>query len=563
MIIFNDHIANITDLTFSKDDLKLFSCAADGAVYEWSVNRQNANRVNDFVMRGVPATHVAVSTSGKYIFATFESEALNQNKYNKSLNRSMSRQNSEWLEENTAQHTERKGGLLMRADSLGGTGGFGRTISNSSDQQTPADRKTPANRSHLAMWKNGILSPNADEILDLLTPVTAIAFGKLDGREGYEIVILGLVTGEIVISMLPVPVKVYVHAPKKYTHISTDVRYLSIASVPTNESTNSPIYPGMRNAPAKIHSSSPYDPDEVDSDNDEYNGLGNHSAMGNSLQGEEHTHAISGTGSYQVNAASERAGTSTLTSLIYDESLCRILALHEGTVAKVLVSASGLWIWSCGVDGCIFMINTNLKAKDQVDVLEAISNENHISLTDKMMLKTQQNRLEDKESLLEEMAKEKKHSIHQLEVQREKEKKLLEDTMAREISKRDDIIVQGRNELQAHQKKTMETINSLHTSYKQQLAELEVVYEKKLAHETIYIQNMKQAYDEYVTHIRFDLEGYQKKAQIKEEKLIHEKEEIIEETEKQKKLLLEYTDYIGERHREVLKSLTEAHDEQK
>jgi hypothetical protein len=66
-----------------------------------------------------------------------------------------------------------------------------------------------------------------------------------------------------------------------------------------------------------------------------------------------------------------------------------------------------------------------------------------------------------------------------------------------------------------------------------------------------------------VTHIRYDLEGYQKKAQIKEEKLLSEKEEIIEETEKQKKLLLEYTDYIGERHREVLKVLTESHDEQK
>jgi len=106
-------------------------------------------------------------------------------------------------------------------------------------------------------------------------------------------------------------------------------------------------------------------------------------------------------------------------------------------------------------------------------------------------------------------------------------------------------------------------MNSLHASYQTQLSELEVVYEKKLAHESLYIQNMKQAYDEYVTHVRFDLDGYQKKAALKEERLVHEKEEILEETEKQKKLLLEYTDYIGERHREVLQILTEAHDEQK
>jgi WD40 repeat protein len=601
MMIFTDHIATVTDLTFTRDDLKLFSCALDGTVYEWNIDRTSTGRVNDYVMRGVPATHVCTSPSGKYIFATFESDAggpggAGGRGYNKSLNRSMSRQNSEWLDENTnavvnQQATERgkSGILLMRADSMGGGGAgsggagqtgtpglLGRTTSNSSDQQTPgADRGKP-NRSHLVMWKNGSLAPNTEEILDLLVPITSLAFGRLDGREGHEIVVLGLLTGEVVISLLPLPLKILNQSPKKFppSHGGGG------ASVPTNDSTLGSMT--KKTTALKRYPSTPYDPDEVDSDAEDSSlphlggglsltGNGNSTTMSyQAAPGDENTNASTGSPTSLYHAVgnlsitgSGGGGGSEKPSLTYDETLCRVLTLHEGSVTKVLVSSSGLWIWSCGVDGCLFMLNTNLKAKDQTDVLEALSNENHITLTDKHMLLTQQNRLDDKETLLEELAKEKKHSLHQVEVQREKEKKLLEETMAREISKRDDIIVQGRHELQSQQKKMTDTINTLHHDYQQQLSELEVVYEKKLAHETVYIQNMRQAYDEYVTHIKYDLEGYQKKAQIKEEKLLHEKEEIIEETEKQKKLLLEYTDYVGERHREVLKVLTESHDEQK
>jgi hypothetical protein len=594
--------------------------------------------VNDFVLKGVPATHVAVSYSGKYIFATFETEMTGllgalgggtgtggggwggggNGKYNKALNRSLSRQNSnsEWgMGDDSPASLPR----LMRGDSTGGTGQgaggmggglLGRTSSNSSDQQQQtSDRRGGGgggNRSHLVMWKQGSLSPNTEEILDLSTPITSLAFGRLDGREGHEIVVLGLLSGEVVISLLPLPIKMYLVAPKKQLPMSMSMslpqqreHHLmandsttggggggSIYTTATSTNVSVSLSAIARKQAKRSHGGAaagagggaagvgPYDPDEIDSDSEDYalpntaNGsatgiAGGGTSTADDLATNTSTVGPPGAGTGIISASAAAAAASLPTALTYDESLCRIFSLHEGLVTRVLISPSGLWIWSCGVDGSVFMLNTNLKAKDQTDVLEALSNENHISLTDKLMLRTQQGRLEDKEILLEEMAKDRKHTIHQLEIQREKERKLLEETMSREITKRDDIIVQGRNEIQLLQKKSNELMTSLHRNYQLQLSELEVVYEKKLAHETIYISNLKQAYDEYVSHIRLDLEGYQRKAQLQEEKLVHEKEEIIEETEKQKKLLLEYTDYIGERHREVLKVLTETHDDQK
>jgi hypothetical protein len=49
-----DHVSPISDLVFSEDDSKLFTCALDGAIYEWAVGV--SGRVREFVFKGTPGT---------------------------------------------------------------------------------------------------------------------------------------------------------------------------------------------------------------------------------------------------------------------------------------------------------------------------------------------------------------------------------------------------------------------------------------------------------------------------------------------------------------------------
>jgi WD40 repeat protein len=546
LMTLNDHMANITDICFTRDDKNVYTCGADGAVYEWTVDRNAASRDNDYVMKNVGATRVAVSPSRSCILASFEVESTIRPSHPSRLNsmKSFSRQNSD--ADHTITHspsaTERRAGLMLSRENSSHQPVAQLLLNRTSSlgSEAPLSGRggaSTSSRAFLVYWTGGKIESTKETVLELAHPVTAISFGMLDGRDMKEICVMGLANGDVVISLLPLPLKV---VSDMHIDPSCDVRYMTIGS-----DSRDPQTPTKRSGRLM-----PVESGDVPDNADRAATPGAVATPGDStpLPGND-----------EMTAAQEVANVAHT----YDEKLCRVFSLHEGAVTRTFVSASGLWIFSAGVDGSIFMLNTNLKAKEQVEVSEAYGHENHIVLTDKAMLKSQQSRIEDKDAMLEEMAKEKKHTVLQLEAQRESEKKVLEETMIREIAKRDDIILVGRTELQQANKKAAEKLEHTHKQYRTQLAELEVMYEKKLAHESLYLENMKQAYDEYVTHARMDLESFHRKAGIREERLNLEKEDILEETEKQKKLLLEYCDYVGQRHREVLHNLSEAHDDQK
>ena len=498
----NDHMANITDITFANDDRTLYTCAADGAVYEWAVGRSTVARESDYVMKNVVATRVAVSPTMSCVMATFEVEStLKPHVGRMSTFRSFSRQNSdaEPSRSNSPVNDRRPGVMLSRGES--GTNQLplaqlllNRAVSGVSDtgplsyRSGAAPQQLP--KAFLVYWNDKIQSQQ-ETILELSHAVTAISFGVLDGRDEKEICVLGMSNGEVIISVLPIPLRVVSDVSMDP---SADVRHMVITSL------------SYERKPGRID--------------------GNYDASDSQQDGVPSTVTSGGTTPNHPDASSSKSVSDVKIPCTIDKSLCRVFSLHEGAVTHTLVSASGLWIFTSGVDGGIFMLNTNLKAKEQIEVSEAYGHEHHIVLTDKAMLKSQQARIEDKEAMLEEMGKEKKHAILQLESQREADKRVLEETMIREISKRDDIILQGRTELQQANKRAAEKLEQTHKSYRTQLAELEVMYEKKLAHEALYLDNMKQAYDEYVTHARMDLEAFHRKAGQREEKLNQEKEEV-------------------------------------
>ena len=63
LMAMTDHSANVTDLTFSADDEKIFTSSIDGSVYEWNVSASTCTRQGDYIWKGACATKVASLTT--------------------------------------------------------------------------------------------------------------------------------------------------------------------------------------------------------------------------------------------------------------------------------------------------------------------------------------------------------------------------------------------------------------------------------------------------------------------------------------------------------------------
>lgn len=505
LMTLTEHTAFITDFAFSKDDSKFFTSAADGSVYEWTMGR--VNRDSEYCMKNVPAIRIAVSPLQTYIVAAFESDYTPANK-RLTLMRSQSRsgQNSEPDRVSAIRRTGARGGSSSPPP-------LSRALSSSGERPGTAAK----NKCYVGVWSEHIST--TVELYEMEIPVTAVCFGQLETREVTEICVLGLANGNVLISLLPLPGRSFVPSvaptfnPGFYSFGSQSVDLAAMRSA--NITRDSVDFFDMPTRKA----SAPGSPHRAQS------------------------------------PPSEAKPSTTI-----DTSRCREFQLHSSAVTRLNMSQTGHWIYSAGNDGSIFMIACSLKAFEMVDMPESLSSENQIVLTDKPALRNQLIKIDDKDLMLEEMRKDKERTVASLEAKRESAIAELEATMKREIGKRDDIIMHARNDLFNTRNKLNKDIETIQEEHRVAIAEVEVMYEKKLATEQMYIMNMKQAYDEFVTHARLDLEEFQKQAQQREAALHAERNDIVDDTEKQKRLLLEYCNYVTERHKEILKSMTEAHD---
>ena len=542
LMTMTDHHAIITDLVFNNDDSKIFTSSSDGQVFEWTVSSTTTRRDKDFMLKNASALQVAVSPSNSYIMATFRDTQGH---------RSLTKQASE-----ISIETSQSRNLREHEEDCNSRHRLSKTFSHGGEEQVA----NGSNRSYLAIWKGCITSNGSDEIvLELEIPVTSLCLGRLDGRNSADMCILGLSNGSVLVSVLPLPLRVFV--PKTNFPVRALSRDQGSMRDMSCRSTRIANLSGLR-----LQSSSMVD-DVCDND-----GVRENDNIDVPLSAAKKTQPEKSIncgipGASLVNKSITRresfSGDDKQQYMTIDDTCCRVLQLHDGPVTNVVMAATGLWIFTAGLDGCIFMLNSSLRAREMVEVVESQSNENHIVLTDRLNLKNSLNSLEDKDAMIEEMTKDFQKSINELNLTKKNETDALHELMKREISLRDDIIRQGRNDLLQTKSNSSDQIDAVHKHYKEQLAELEVMYERKLAHESLYLQNMKQAYDEFVTHARMDLEDNGRKAQLREQSLHQQNEDIVNLTEKNKKILLQYCEYVGERHREVLASLTEQHDKDK
>ena len=135
--------------------------------------------------------------------------------------------------------------------------------------------------------------------------------------------------------------------------------------------------------------------------------------------------------------------------------------------------------------------------------------------------------------------------------------------MKRELAKRDAIIVKGRDDLQRLSKQMKEELSKLRQKNKTDTAQLEYIYEKKLAQEAIYLDRMRQAYDEFVVHARYNLNDANREYEKKLDMIEQTKKETLAEVEKQKKALLMYVEFMQNQHKQMFDTLEERQSDER
>ena len=169
-----------------------------------------------------------------------------------------------------------------------------------------------------------------------------------------------------------------------------------------------------------------------------------------------------------------------------DTLQCKILNDHRGAVTTLQSSNCGSWIFSGGDDGSLLMYSTGYRAANITFNMDAGSTENCLIMTELNTLKSLQIDTKNKDDYIANIISGYKKEIEELTLKKDEIIQSLQDTLQREVSKRDKIIITERED-------HIKSISILHQETrdaeefgKKKLAELEYEYEKKMAAEALY-----------------------------------------------------------------------------
>jgi len=529
-----DHTSTISDLAFSHDDVRIITTSNDGSVYEWEMG-STTGRIpqHEYYFKGTPCTKIAMNANN-YIIAVYNSDA--------SFGAGGTRRfgGTPGGAAGTPQRNSRLAAMGASAPAglhaSGSRGSIRATRRPSSFSGASSSHFGPSNveqssmprgdrggeggafgdtdfmdeegkqNSYLVTWK-GEIGPQPDDTIKLDTPVLSIALGVLDFHEKTEICVLGLADGRVLISLLPIPLRVINPSPSA----------------------------------AVTRGSLGFD-------------LNTHSAVSTSSR---HTTAQS------TIAPSKEKGSDAQESYL-DENQCRAMQLHRSGVTSLCCSVTGLWIFTGGADGCTYQIGTSLRARDIPEIPERSRGlENEFVITEREALSTLRTRMSEVDNLISEKVRESDRIIQKLTDQQVAKTSDLENRMKRETKKRDEIIIKTREEMIRTNKSLNAEITHIKNSQQKAISEIESEYEKKLSRESLYLDKMRQAYDEFVLHARMDMQDYEKQIDKNKAKDHAKHNDVLREEDNQKKALLAYIEYMKARNSEIIENMTNAQEEER
>lgn len=392
------------------------------------------------------------------------------------------------------------------------------------------------------------------DILQLDCPVRSIALGDADGIEKIDICVLGMADGRILIARLPLPIvraiditSPLISAPN--TAISDDTSRLGFGS-----------------------SSHRHKGGILDQDGGEIGRRRdmaiNHST--NSRINNKHDNNSNESSTDASVMSILEANNKDTTTITYgdasgaehlDEKSCFQFDIHVGPVNGVVISPNGMWIFSAGDDGVIFMFATNKRGLDMIQINEGLENRFH--LMDRLRLKNLHTQLSDSINLVD--MNEKEFEIKMNSMIDEKNKVIHDQQVKtlKDLKHRDETILQCRNDYLKLKASVNSEMAAIQRECEATIHDVELTYEQKLSQETLYLDKLKQAYDEFVIHSRLDLNEVQRKTDERIEAIELDRDEAFSEVEKQKTVLLQYYDYIQVRNDEIFESLEDQQVEER
>jgi hypothetical protein len=498
---------------------------------------EQVTRDSDFVAKNIPALKIAASPMMTTVVAYFESP--DSTGVNKSAARSLTKRGSvsnimnqpkfESSQSFSANVNKNRASMV----SSGGGGGA---------PPTPgSEGNAGPKKMFLAYFENGHISANGGKVLPMDVAVTALAFGlaepsRSDPSQPGEMLVIGLADGRVLISLLPLPLRVLEGAASMSMHIIVRTT-TSMADTPASETA------ATAGAVSDTISTSPHGNPR----------LGRAETPGKG-EGEDELAELPASPGHEDQAVSLHA---------LDEGKCRGIALHDGAVVSVRVSPTGNWILTAGFDGCMFSLSTTVRAKTMDVALESQGGDNSVFLTDRLSLLGSKTQLEVMEQFVADAELEKNRSIEEMESSMKKHEEQVTSHLQSELSRRDDLIVKGREEQTRLCRIMQEDIDGSKETHEKQMSELEVYYEKRIAQNQQYLQGMVQAYEEKLAHAKRDVGDLRLEGDACKRLGVTQRDGIVAETDKQKAVMLQYCDYISERNKEVFVELEETHDVEK
>ena len=619
-MILCDHIATITDVDFSRDDSRIITTSSDGSIYYWKVGA--LNRDQEYVFKGMAVNKVALSKTRQkeaHIIAVCEShgeyqaglqaqtpaETMMLRRQSTVLMRRATRNGASALEgagEGPPGLT--KVGSMGPADhffSLAGGDGAG-PHSPGHRQHKQQTFGLSTRRSFLAVWKDAL--SGSPRILELDSEVRSIALGDTDGPDKFDICVLGMADGRILISVLPLPSSFHrvldtagsgsgmsiTMPPAGVTAAGAAAGALSrgggankrhkgmIASSAEMTTSGAATPAGKRGgggtlgavqeqADGMMSLGAGTDADSSTAGTAslaQRDDLSMFSRQGSAAEGHE---SGGGGGSVQGGGGSVKEGTggaggaqqAMVQQERLDESRCRQLRMHCGAVTLVAVSRNGMWVFSAGADGVVHMYATSKRGFEMTEVpyaMDALENRFHIVEGSK--LRALRGQLSDTERLIETNKKDYDLKVDKILESKEKMVLDLQARMQKEIKHRDETILHSRNEYLKLKTSMNGEIAAIRKQCNDSISDLELTYEQKLSQEALYLDKLKQAYDEYVVHSRMDLAELQRRTDQRVEGVEADRNTALLEAEKQKKTVLQYFDYVKIRNDELMQSLEQS-----
>jgi len=479
--------------------------------------------------------------------------------------------------------------------------GLDRDQSNSSlGRRAPAAVVQQSSRkTFLAVWKDG-LSEGAPRVISLESEARCIALGDTDGPDKFDICVLGMADGRILITVLPFPgtfhrmIDVQVSAtitqmppsPGSEQHVKAQARrhkgFLASGSdVPAammNKTGRkvSGLFTQYENPAQDATVTTARTATDADSSAMSFGLTGQHQQHPHQRDSDDLSLPSRQSGAFEAQdfataLNTDRSGVAAMSTTkdaaqteYLDEARCHQLRMHCGPVSVVTISRNGMWVFSAGTDGVVHMYATSKKALDLMEVpVPSDTFENRFHLVEGSKLRALRHQLNDTERMIETNKKDYDLKVEKILESKDKMVQDLQARMQKEVKQRDEAILHSRNEYLKLKTGMNGEIAAIRKQCNDSICELELTYEQKLSQESLYLDKMKQAYDEYVVHSRMDLSELQRKTDTRVESIEADKNAALLDAEKQKKTVLQYFEYVKLRNDEVMQSMEQTQVEER